>query len=121
MKAEKGYFGVEAVGKRVPFEYSKQLPALKDATVQAAVKTIRECIKLANEKVHLNQGWLDFEDGSPIWNKLQDFNEPLYMDYFQPFYFQTAQSDLSDSLPHHQLMAESIIVALLTWLDRSIK
>jgi hypothetical protein len=121
MKDEKGYFGVEAVGKRVPFEYSKQLPAIKAGEVQAVVKTIRECIKLANEKVRLNQGWLDFEDGSPIWNKLQDYNEPLYMDYFQPFYFQTASDPLGDSLPHHQLMAEDIIVALLTWLDRSIK
>lgn len=97
-----------------------KVKALDKAGVVHAVKLIRELLKYGEEKIFW-QHWLDITGSDDFIDKLHDFDEVLYMMYIDRWEQQSASQVFSDSLPHPYGTAEDTIIALLHWMDRSIK
>lgn len=95
------------------------IPAMKSDEILAAVKLIKHLVDTTNQK-H-NAPFLDFEDGSEFSKKIHEYDESLYMDFYDKFYYQTVDNNLTWEMPHYPSLVKDVVIALLQWMDRSIK
>lgn len=121
VKADNSY-GVELKpNKEIEAKVGDKIPALTVEQIGKAVKIIHQCLQNAKEdKGYLSGKWLDFED-EDVWGLLQDFDDSLYMSYAEEWYFQTVTSELEHGFPYYSRWYSDIIIALLHWMDRSVK
>lgn len=119
-KDEKSMFGGNIERKETDVKSPGRIAALDRNGFIAAVKLIRDCLKM-REDSKLYQSWLDFEDGSEFSDVIHEYDEPLYMDYYDQYYHQTVGQAIVDEFPDPTYVAGDVILALMAWMDRSIK
>lgn len=99
------------------------------ATVKALTASeVVEAAQLVTDLISYGQAmekrpylrWLDFEDGSTFSDAIQDYSESDYDDFYDRWYFQNVM-DIQYGLPDARGMVHATIIALLTWMDGSIK
>jgi len=115
-------YGMEVrPGKEHKVEGVTKIPALNAEQIGKAVAIIDQCFQnIKGQKGALHFGWLDFE-AEDVWSLLQDFDEPLYMDYAEHWYHQRVSEELEYGFPYYNRWYSDIIIALLHWMDRSVK
>lgn len=106
--------------KIVPAHAPEKIKALTSAEILQAVKIVEDLLSWADGKWYW-QGWLDFSGGDDFISKLHEYNEPLYMDFIDLWDYQTGDQVYTSSLPYPAEVAEEVSIALLHWMDRSIK
>ena len=116
----KAHFSHEIISPETKVKAPGKIPALKSDEILAAAKLIEHLISslAAHGK---SASWLDFEDGSDFSHAIHEYDEPLYMDFYDRFYFQTAADSLEWGMPSYGEMVKKTVVGLLTWMDRSVK
>ena len=100
-----------------------EMPAASLEDIRKAAGIIRDILKDKKyNPVHdlYKFSWLDFEDGSQFSDWIHEANESLYDDFYDRFYFQNEPYEWIVGLyelfdPYKQA------VALIKWIDRSIK
>lgn len=98
-----------------------KIPAMTPAQIEKAVAIIHQCLDNAKAgKGASHAGWLDFEDGG-VWDLLHNFSPSLYMDYAEQWYHQRVWDELEGGFPYYNRWYSDIIIALLHWMDRSVK
>lgn len=106
--------------REVPARAPEKIKALTSADVQHAVKIIHRLLDLTKEKIYWHS-WLDFSGGDDFSEEIQDFNESVYMDFYDVWDYQSVDQVFTSALPHVDVYGQEVVVALLHWMDRSIK
>ena len=106
--------------KVVPAKAPEKIKALTSAEIQHAVKIIETLLKVSKENFYWH-GWLDFSGGDDFSEELQDFDESVYMDFYDVWDYQSVDQVFTGALPHADVYGQAVVVALLHWMDRSIR
>lgn len=108
---------------------SNTIKVTAPATVKALTASeVVEAAQLVNDLISYGQAmekrpylrWLDFEDGSAFSHAIHEYSESDYDDFYERWYFQNV-GDIEYGLPDARGMVHATIIALLTWMDGSIK
>jgi hypothetical protein len=113
---------VAVSSKEVPVKVGPAIKALTPKEIEEAVGIVRELLgvgKKVDSRKYLR--WLDFEDGSDFSDAIYDFSNNDYMKYYEMWYFQHVDGDIGWSLPGLSSLVTDTTVALLHWMDRSVK
>lgn len=106
--------------KVVPAKAPEKIKALTSAEIQRAVKIIETLLKVSKENFYWH-GWLDFSGGDDFSEELQNFDESVYMDFYDVWDYQSVDQVFTGALPHADVYGQAVVVALLHWMDRSIR
>lgn len=106
--------------RETPAKAPEKIKALTSAEILHAVKIIQTLLKLAGEKIYW-QSWLDFSGSDDFSEELQHFDESTYMEFYDRWDYQSVDQVFTSALPHVDVYGQEVVVALLHWMDRSIK
>lgn len=96
------------------------IKALNASEIARAVAIIQGVIGF-NDQIKFYKAWLDFKDGSKFSNAIHEYDESLYMDYYDEYYHQGIEQVVIDGFASPMEVSGEVIIALLTWMDRSVK
>lgn len=115
-------YGMEVKpGKEYKVSGPAKIPALDAEKIGKAVAIIEHCFQnIKDKKGNFDASWLDFE-GEAVWDLLHDFDEITFMEYGENWYFQRVSEELEYGFPYYNRWYSDIIIALLHWMDRSVK
>jgi len=118
-KVEKREFDIWINRREIPVKAPDTIKALTQAEILQAVKLIEQLLPMYEQDYWFT--WLDHSDGSAFSDAIYDYDNPLYMDFYDKWYHQGVCQVFVESLPHPDSIAKDTIIALLLWMERSIK
>ena len=96
------------------------IPALDKAGMLKAAGIVKEMLKMESQ-MSFYRPWLDFEDDSDFSNKIHEYDEDWYMNFYDQYYFQTIDNNVIGGFPTPRHVSGQVVLALLAWMDRSVK
>lgn len=119
--AESPYDGILVEHREIKATVPAKIPALSADDISKAAKLVKELLADRKDSNRLYQRWLDFKDGSDFVDAIYDYDYDLYMDYFDIYYHQRVDQEIAYAFPDPDYIYQDISIALLTWMDRSVK